>query len=155
MDPYPAEETGDIVLLAQMGISTNASGVGGGYDANRMRGYLEIDESSLDQAVETKIEEIRNLFGRDTDGDLIADTGIAVVSDQYVKPYIQSGGIITLKMNTIDQQIARTNTNIDSLNDRLERKEDELKQDYATMEGALQNMKEVSRSIGNLNNNSQ
>ena len=155
MDPYPAEESGNVVLLHQIGISTNATGVGGGVDANRLRGYLEIDEGTLDEAIETKSDEIQNLFGRDTDGDLVADTGVAVATDNYIKPYTQSGGILTTKMRTIDQQIARTQDDIETLNDRLDRKEAELELDYGKMEGALESMEETSRALGNLNNNSQ
>jgi flagellar hook-associated protein 2 len=152
MDPYPGEKSGDVVLLHQIGISTNASGTGGGVDAGRLRGYLEIDESALDQSIETRPEEIRNLFGRDTDGDLSADAGVAVATDNYVRSYTQSGGIISMKMSTIDRQITRTQDNIETLNDRLDRKEEGLQRDYGRMEGALGSMEETSRAIRNLNN---
>ncbi len=155
MEAYPAEKNGDLVLLAQIGISTNASGTGTGIEASRLRGYLEIDESTLDQALETKINQVQNLFGRDTDGDMVMDSGVAVVTDRYIQPYSQSGGIIALKMRTIDQQIERTNDDIENLSDRLNRKEAQLERDYGQMEGALESMEETSRAIGNLNNSNQ
>lgn len=152
MEAYPAENSGDVVMLAQIGISTNASGTGAGINANRLRGYLEIDESALDQALETKIDEIQNLFGRDTDGDMVMDSGVAVAADQYIKPFSQSGGIIAVKMGTIDRQIERTEGNIETLSERLDRKQAELERDYGKMEGALESMEETTRAIDNLNN---
>lgn len=155
MDPYPGEDSGDVVLLHQIGISTNATGASTGIDANRLRGYLEINEEKLDRALESNIEEIKNLFGRDTDGDLVADSGVAVATDNYIRPYTQSGGILTVKMQSIDRQIDRTKDDIETLNDRLESKEAQLQRDYSQMEGALQSMEETSRALGNLNNSGQ
>ena len=152
MDPYTTRDGSELALMAQIGISTN-SAVGGGLRASRLRGYLEIDEGQLDQALETHLEAIKDLFGYDSDGDLVVDQGVAVAADRYINPFVQTGGIIAYKTQAIDGQIDRTNREIDSLERSLERKEAQLRREYGMMEGALQQMEESSRSLQNLNNN--
>ncbi|MDR2258967.1 MAG: flagellar filament capping protein FliD, partial [Treponema sp.] len=76
--PYPTSEERDLSLLAQVGIGTDIRRSGGGsYDPSRLRGYLEIDEKALDAALESKLPAIQQLFGSDTNGDLIVDSGLA------------------------------------------------------------------------------
>ena len=155
MDPYPTGTEGGPSLLAQIGISTNAAGPTTNFDAVQLRGYLQINEEELDTALQSNLRGIKDLFGYDTDGDRIIDSGVAFAVDQYTHAYTRSGGIIATKMQTIDQQIARTNRDIESMQDRLERKEDELERKYGDMEGALESMQEQSKALDNLNRKSQ
>jgi flagellar hook-associated protein 2 len=151
MDPQPAAEEGGIILLAEMGISTDASGPGGGINPNQLRGYLEINEKSLDSVLESRIEEIRSFFGRDANGDLVTDTGLAYTVEQNVTPYTRSGGIISTRLRNIDQQIERTDDNIETVQERLDRKEAELELQYSQMEGALEELQRNSQALDNLN----
>lgn len=151
MDPQPSAEAGDIVLLAEMGISTDASGPGGGVNPNQLRGYLEINEKTLDSVLESRILEVKKFFGRDANGDLVTDTGLAYTVDQNVTPYTRSGGIISTRIRNIDQQIERTDDNIETVQERLERKEAELEQQYSQMEGALEELQRNSQALDNLN----
>ncbi len=155
MDPYPTGTEGGPTLLAQIGISTNAAGPAANFDSVQLRGYLQINEAQLDSALQENLREIKNLFGYDSSGDRTIDSGVAFTVDQYTRAYTESGGIIAAKMRTIDQQIARTNRDIDSMQDRLERKEDELKRKYGDMEGALEGMRKQSEAIDNLNRRTQ
>ncbi|MDR3146317.1 MAG: flagellar filament capping protein FliD, partial [Treponema sp.] len=52
--PYPTLGEQDLSLLAQLGIGTDVrkAGASTGYDASRLRGYLEIDERALDAALQ-------------------------------------------------------------------------------------------------------
>ena len=52
-------------LLSQLGIATNASrpGTGGGFDASRLRGYLEIEDETLGKALDDHFEAAKQLFG--------------------------------------------------------------------------------------------
>ena len=151
MDPYTTRDGSDLALLAQIGISTN-SAVGGGLRASRLRGYLEIDEGRLDQALESRLTAVKDLFGYDSDGDLIVDQGAGYALDTYINPYVQTGGIIAYKTQAIDGQIDRSNREIESLERSLERKEQQLRREYGMMEGALQQMEESSRALQNFNN---
>ncbi|MCL2243862.1 MAG: flagellar filament capping protein FliD [Treponema sp.] len=152
--PYPTSLERDLSLLAQIGISTNASdrsGTSGGYDIARLRGYLEINEKALDTALENKVPAIKELFGSDTNGDLIADTGIAVNIDTFVRPFVDTGGIITLKTNTIDSRISQDQKRVDTMEKQLAAKEQELKIQYARMESAYARMESMATSLDNFN----
>ena len=146
--PYPTHLERELSLLAQIGISTNAHG-GSSYDPSRLRGYLEINERVLDQALETKIPAIKELFANNTMGDLIADTGVAFNVDQFVSPFIGSGGIIALKTNTIDSRISQDERRITTLDRQLAAKEQELRIQYARMESAFARMEQMTNSLDN------
>ncbi|WP_319561818.1 flagellar filament capping protein FliD [Marispirochaeta sp.] len=151
MDPYSTRSGSELSLLAQIGISTN-SRTGGALRTSRLRGYLEIDESALDKALETRLESVKDLFGYDSDGDLIVDQGAAVAVDNYIRPYVQTGGIIAYKTSAIDGQIDRTSREIVNLERSLERKEQQLRREYGMMEGALQQLEDNSKALENFNN---
>ena len=157
--PYPTSMERDLALLAQIGISTNASdrsgSSGGGYDIARMRGYLEINEKVLDAALENRAPAIKELFGNDTNGDLIADTGIAYNMDTFVRPFVETGGIISLKTNTIDSRITQDQRRVDTMERQLAAKEQELRIQYARMESAYARMESMSTSLDNFSQQSR
>jgi flagellar hook-associated protein 2 len=146
--PYPTSLERDLALLAQIGISTNASRTSG-YDPARLRGYLEIDERALDAALETKIPAIRELFANDTTGSLLADTGVAFNVDALLRPFVETGGIISLKTNTIDSRITQDERRIATLDRQLAAREQELRIQYARMESAFSRMEQLSNSLDN------
>ncbi len=153
MNPYPTQAGRELALLDQMGISTNATGSGvGGFDRSRLRGYLEINEQKLDQAIETMLPAVRELFGSDTNGDLVVDSGVAVALDSYIKPYVETGGLISGRIDTYDSRIARTSTRIETEQEKIARKEQEYRQDFAAMEAALNTLEQSSQQIDNFNN---
>ncbi|MDR2069791.1 MAG: flagellar filament capping protein FliD [Treponema sp.] len=139
----------DLTMLPQIGISTDARKAGAttGYDPSRLRGYLEIDEKVLDAALESRMPAIQQLFGYDTDGDLIIDSGVAYMLDQLAKPYVETGGVITLKTGVIDSRIAQDNRRIETMDRQLAAKEASLKNQYAQMEGAYNRMEQMSTSL--------
>ncbi|MCX7024045.1 MAG: flagellar filament capping protein FliD [Spirochaetes bacterium] len=150
MDAYP---TGSgQALLAQTGISTNASNQGGGYEPSKLRGYLEIDEKALEAALLNDFVRVRELFAFDTDGDLISDAGVAFRLDATIKPYVETGGIISAKTRTLDSRMTEQKRRIEDMDKQLARKEDELKRKYGLMEGALNQMESASTAIENFGN---
>jgi len=151
--PYPTSMERDLTLLAQIGISTNSEG-GAGYDPSRLRGYLQINEKTLDLALETKIPAIKELFAFDTTGDLLADTGVAYNVDALISPFIGTGGIITLKTNTLDSRISQDERRIVSLDRALSAKEQELRIQYARMEAAYARMEQMTTSLDNFSRQS-
>jgi flagellar hook-associated protein 2 len=148
--PYPTADP-NLNLLTQIGIGTDVRGSGSstGYDPSRLRGYLEIDEKILDNALATKLNAIQQLFGYDTDGDMLVDSGMAFNLDQIAKPYVETGGIITLKTGTIDSRLDQDNRRIQTLERQLAAKEATLKNQYAQMEGAYSRMDQMSTSLDN------
>ncbi|MBR4387088.1 MAG: flagellar filament capping protein FliD [Treponema sp.] len=138
-----------ITMLNQIGISTNASGRSSGYNPAQMRGYLEVDEKKLDAQLENHLDEIKDLFGYDTDGDLIIDNGIGYLLDKQLTSWVQSGGIISTKTSALDSKIKNSNKKITNLETKLDAKEAELKQKYANMEGTLNSLESQQNTIKN------
>jgi flagellar hook-associated protein 2 len=149
--PYPTDLERDLSLLAQIGISSNANRSGSGYDPSTLRGYLAIDEKVLDAALETKAPQIKQLFASNTIGELLPDTGIAYNIDTHVKSFVDLGGIISLKTNTIDSRISQDERRVTSLDRQLEAKEQELRVQYARMESAYARMEQLTSSLDNFN----
>jgi len=149
--PYPTDEERNLALLAQIGISTYIlnSGAGYSYNPSGMRGYLQIDEAKLDSAIEQHLPAIRQLFGSDTTGDLIIDTGVAYNIDRVSKPFIEAGGIISLKTGTLDSRIAQDQKRIASMDRQLAAKEADLKAQYSRMENAFSRMEQMTNSLEN------
>lgn len=150
MNAYETGPSSSYDLLAQIGISTNASGTSGSLDASRLRGYLEINESQLDDALARDFEGVGRLFGHDTDGDLIVDRGVAVSLEQFVSPYVRTGGIVQTRTDGLDSRIGSTEDRITRYNERLEDYEQELRNDFGRMEGMMEQLQESSRALDRL-----
>ena len=147
---YPIEGS-TIRLLSQIGISSNATG-STGYDATKLRGYFEIDEGKLDEMLKDNISDIKNLFGYDSDGDMIIDTGVAYLMEKNLQAYVQTGGILASKTRTLDTKISNSEKTISRLETQLETKEQEYRTKFGNMESTLSNLESQSDSITNFNN---
>jgi flagellar hook-associated protein 2 len=145
--PYPTADAP--LLLSQIGVGTDVrrSGASSGYDASRLRGYLEIDEKALDAALETRLPEIKQLFGFDSDGDLLVDTGVAFTLDAISRPYVETGGIVSLKTGAIDSRISQDQRRMETLDRQLAAKETTLRVQYGQMEGAFTRMERIGSSL--------
>jgi len=147
--PYPTDEERELAMLTQIGISTNILGSNTGYNPAGLRGYLQIDEAKLDAALEQHLPAIRQLFGSDTTGDLIVDSGVAFNLDSISKPFVETGGIISLKTGTIDSRISQDKRRIDTMDRQLAAKEADLKAQYSRMESAFARMEQMTSSLDN------
>ena len=148
---YETEAEREMSMLIQLGIGTDMrrSGATTGYNPAQLRGYLEIDEKVLDAALMKDLRPIQQLFGFDTDGDMIADTGVAVVLDRLARPFIESGGLVATKTGTIDGKIKLEEQRIATLDRQLESKEASLKRQYSTMESAFNRMEKLQTDLDN------
>lgn len=147
---YPTMSGSTLSMMSQLGISTK-SGVGGGIDSSRMRGYLEIDEKILDDALKNKMLQVKNLFGSDTNEDLIIDNGIAQVLEAQLTPFVQTGGIFSTRTTGLATRITTSEKKLAQMDIQLIAKEAELKTKYGQMEGTLNNLQNQSNSISNFN----
>jgi len=152
--PHPTDAGRELALLAQLGISTNARGAPG-FDASRLRGYLEINESVLDAALENNMQYIRQLFGSDTDGDLIIDSGVAFNLEAVARPFVEMGGIISSRTGTIDARIRGDTQRIANMDRQLEARERDLRMQFGRMESAFQQMEQMSTRFDNFMNSNQ
>jgi flagellar hook-associated protein 2 len=151
LDTTPFDQ--ELSMLAQIGVGTDVrrAGSSAGYDVSRLRGYLEIDEKALDEALASKLPSVQRLFGADTDGDLIIDTGIAYSLDNLSKPFVETGGLVALKTGTIDSRVSQEQRRIDTMDRQLAAKETSLKIQYGQMEGAYNRMEQMSTSLDQFN----
>jgi flagellar hook-associated protein 2 len=157
MNPYPTSRGKELSLLAQAGISTDVRklGTSASVDKTRLRGYLEVDEARLDETLNSWPEAMKELFGNDTNADLVVDSGVAYSMDTLLRPYVQTGGILPAKVTNTDGEISRTRRKITDYQRHLDDYQAQLKRKYAQMEGAMNAMEKSAAEIDNFNKRSQ
>ena len=150
-NPYPTSAGRDLASLAQIGISTNASSgsFSGSLNAAKLRGYLEINEEQLDQALLSDIDAVKELFGNDTSGDLLIDSGVAHTLDEYLTPYTRNNGLMSTRIKGVETQIKNKKDDISEYEDYLEDYEADLKRQYGNMEAMLNQLENSSRELDN------
>jgi len=148
---YTTEAGPELSMLTQIGIGTDVrrSGANAGYDSSRLRGYLEIDEKAMDAALQRDLKSIQQLFGFDMDGDLIVDSGVSYTLDSFAKPYVEIGGIVSLKTSSLDSKINQEERRIATLDRQLAAKEESLRRQYGNMESAYNRMERMGTSLDN------
>jgi flagellar hook-associated protein 2 len=139
---------GRTVLLSEFGVGTDVQRQGS-YDRSRLRGYMQIDEKSLDAAISGRLADLQALFGLDTDGDLIIDSGLAFSLDRLVRPYVETGGLISLKTGSLDRSISDNRQRIENLDRQLATKEQSLRTQYGQMESTYNQMERMSTTLEN------
>lgn len=152
---YRYSDDAIVTMLSDIGIATNASGFSGSYSQSKLRGYLEIDEKKLDEALENHLDDIKGIFGYDSDGDLIIDSGIAYKMDKQIGAYTQTGGILALKTSSLDSKIKDSEKRIATLESQLETKEANLRNKYSQMEGSLNSLESQQTTISNFTKQQQ
>ncbi|MDR1786669.1 MAG: flagellar filament capping protein FliD [Spirochaetaceae bacterium] len=145
---YAPDEAALVTMLAQIGISSRAA-PGSAYTSASLRGYLEIDEKKLDEALKNNLGDIKNLFGYDSDGDRIIDSGLAYGLDQRLQAYTRSNGIISIKTSGIESSIGSAETKIKRLEEQLANRERQLKRQYGQMESTLNSLQGQADRITN------
>jgi flagellar hook-associated protein 2 len=157
MNPYPTSLGKNLTLLTQIGISTDtrAPGSGTGVDWSRMRGYLEVNEPVLDGAIAQHADAVRELFGSDTNGDLVVNAGAAYALDTLIRPYVMVGGLFPSKVANLDSEIARTKKQITDYQKHLDDYQAQLKQKYGQMQGAVDLLNRTSQDISNFTKQQQ
>ena len=151
-NPHPTRS--DLTLLTQIGISTNASSGrinNGSLNLSKLRGYLEINEKKLDESLSSTMEAVTELFGMDTNGDLVIDSGVAKSMDDLITPYTRTGGLSDLRVTRLDDQIEDAKEDIQDYEKHLVDYEAKLKREYGNMEGMLNRLENSSKELNNFN----
>ena len=151
--PYPTQLGPEMSMLVQVGIATDTGrpGATGTLSGTKLRGYLEIDEARLEEALARSPEAVAELFGSDTDRDFVIDSGVGFAISRDVRPFIQTGGLIAGRVGNIDTTVSRRERDIATANRQLEEKEERLRRDYTMMEGMLNTLERSSQAIENFN----
>ncbi|MBP7551789.1 MAG: flagellar filament capping protein FliD [Spirochaetes bacterium] len=151
MNPYPTDFGAELSNLSQIGISTNESNKG--FDATKMKGILEVNPDKFIEQMEKYPAGIKQLFGSDTDGDILIDNGIAYEAERLLKAYTtRDVGYFDSKTNSIDNRIENQNKSIDSYKEVLDKEEKDLKEKFFKMEKAAQELEENKKRFDNLDN---
>jgi len=115
-------------------------------------GVLEINEDKFVEKMEKFPEGVKQLFGYDSNGDLVADTGIGFEVENLLKLYTSKGeGFFDGKVKTIDLQIKDKDKQIASYQNKLKDEEKKLKEQFYKMEKAAQDLQENQKKINNFN----
>ena len=77
------------------------------------------------------------------------DNGIGYLLDKQLSAWVQTGGILSNKISSLNTRIESSNKKISQLETQLEQKEAELKNKYATMQGTLNSLESQQTSISN------
>ncbi|MBN1682656.1 flagellar filament capping protein FliD [Candidatus Bathyarchaeota archaeon] len=153
MNSYQTSYGEKLSLLAQIGVSTNASGV---YrmDTTKLRGILEVNEDKFLEMMEKYPEGVKELFGSDTNKDLIIDNGIAFLVQELLKVYTsKQTGYFDNKEVGFDREIERKGKEIENYKEKLEKEEQQLRKDFIKMEKAMEELEENKNKFDNFNNN--
>ncbi|MEN2997717.1 MAG: flagellar filament capping protein FliD [Brevinematia bacterium] len=108
MQPYPTRVT-NIRLLYHIGIYTKDISTKLEFDSDLWeyvrRGILTINNEKLMLAISENIFAVNDIFGRDTNGDKIVDSGFAYSVSALCDEYVRVGGVIANKKKQIDNII--------------------------------------------------
>jgi len=152
VDAYSTSLGNRLTVLAQIGIST---GKWGSVWADIKKGLLKIDEEKLDAALAQFGEKIGEIFGYDSNGDKIIDTGVAYKIVRVLKPYTAPKGLIDGKISLVELMIRNTEERIAKKEEDIEKYEESLKRKFGKMESALQQLKGMSQALDNALENLQ
>jgi flagellar hook-associated protein 2 len=151
MNAYETDYADQMALLQHVGISTNESG-GGGLNKEKLKGILEVNEDRFFEQLEENASGVKQLFGNDTDGDLLIDSGVAYTMDQFLGAYtLQGEGVFDMKMSSIDRKIEDQDKRIDSYKEKMDKEETDLRQKFYKMEKASNELEENTKKFDNFN----
>lgn len=150
MNPYPTYLGSEFSLLKHIGISTNETSTT--LDVTKLKGYLELNPDKLIESIEKYPEAVKQLFGYDTDGDIIIDSGIAFETEKLLKSYTQKDrGYFDSKTALINNKIQRQDKDIEDYKKKLAEEEQKLKEQFYKMEKAANELEESRKKFDNFN----
>ncbi|MCL2025940.1 MAG: flagellar filament capping protein FliD [Leptospirales bacterium] len=132
---YPNRADKQIRVLSQIGVSTGSSNSAW---SSIKEGRLVIDEDTLREVVFENPEGVRMFFGSDSTGDNKEDSGLAFNMVKQLTAYIGSGrNIISARIGLENDSIKSTNERIAKKEDQVRQYQDKLKAKFSTMERAI------------------
>ncbi|MCL1093752.1 flagellar filament capping protein FliD [Shewanella kaireitica] len=119
-----------VTMLANIGVKTTQLGT------------LEIDSSILEKALESDMPEIRDMFSTE-------DTGLAARLDGLIETYVQSGGTIDSRDDTLNNQISRITDSREALAMKMSSYEARLLKQFNAMDLIVANLSSQSADLTN------
>ena len=144
---YPAVREPNYHTLHSIGIHTGAIG-SKWEDPELKRGYLQIDENKLIEALSQYSEAVQELFSLDKNGDRRPDSGYAHETIEFLEPYTRyTGGIITAQINSNEDRIKYLNKEIKKVEDHAKAYEDKMRQRFGYMESSVSRQKSTGKYL--------
>lgn len=133
----------DITSLMDLGLELNKDGT------------LTLDENALSQAFSSSADDVAKLFIGDSDTDL---TGLGDFLNDKLKDLTSSTGILNGEKSAAEAKIDRLTTDIESAEERLDKRYDLMAQDFVRLDALIGTMNAQSQyltSVIDSFNNSQ
>ncbi|ACJ28298.1 Flagellar hook-associated protein 2:Flagellin hook IN [Shewanella piezotolerans WP3] len=115
-------------MLANIGVKTT------------QQGTLEIDDKILNSALENDMTQIKDMFSTE-------DTGLAARLDGLVETYVQTGGTIDSRDETLDNQISRITDSREQLTRKMVSYEARLLKQFNAMDLVVANLSAQSADL--------
>ncbi|MEZ4265427.1 MAG: flagellar filament capping protein FliD [Myxococcota bacterium] len=126
--------TGAFKALSQIGIRTDGTG------------KLSINDTTLDAALDKDADSVADLF-------VLEDSGLAATLLKKIDAYTDSStGLFTMQKKSFSDQIGRIDTQITTLEDRLEQMNSRLVQQYTALETATAAIQTQGNALAGLLN---
>lgn len=103
--------------------------------------HLKLDESKFLAAFENNAQGVQNFFGYSRNGDPssgLKDAGLAFDIREYLRPLTQYRGLIFNERSSLDNLVKSIDERTERELLRIERREEQLRRQFAAMEQALQ-----------------
>jgi len=108
-------------------------------------GQLEFTSSTFTSAMEDSAGEVTSFFSQETEGA----QGIAVQFENFLDGYLNSDGILAAKEEGYNSSISKMTNSIESIERRLSKKEDNLRQQYIHLEELMATFMSTSSFMTN------
>ncbi|QQX81757.1 flagellar filament capping protein FliD [Shewanella sp. KX20019] len=115
-------------MLANIGVKTT------------QQGTLELDDKILDKALDNDMTQIKDMFSTE-------DTGLAARLDGLVETYVQTGGTIDSRDETLDNQITRITESREQLTRKMVSYEARLLKQFNAMDLIVANLSAQSADL--------
>lgn len=118
--------------LADLGISTGATTGGAAYSADSVKGKLVFDETKFRAALDANPASVREVLGAKTGTD-----GFTQKFEALLAPQLESGSGIADRIDQGNSQVSRLKASLVKFDDRLSKREEQLRAQFSAMESAL------------------
>ncbi len=144
-EAYPPYSKKGFRTLPAVGIH---SGKPGADFSSVKEALLKIEKDKLAQVLVNNPKELSHLFASKSKKSRSIDNGVAFRMKRYLKPYNQqNNGIIENQIVALQDRNSRSKQSKLSLEQSLERKEENLRRDFSRMEQALRKSKETRKYL--------
>lgn len=116
---------GEITSLYDLGFEIDSDGI------------ISLDESVLDEALESNLEDIMTLFAGDEDEGI---TGLAESLNEKLRSYTGADGVIENEEESAQEKIDRLETQIEEQTERLDKRYDTLTDRFVQLDVEMQQM---------------